>query len=241
MVGKCKYLWVWCFTNVSYLTFSVIYCYLQTHDLLEADPISIIHNSHCMSKLVQHSSIHHCPSLQGESCRSSKLNYMRLKCTMRCLRWEQTVLYWWVARGGVMFLCPDWCSSRTWMLAGASVSLMLIWCLVLVEFCARTCQRFTCLVASVWLQHKSKPAIWLRAETSSYTLDKDCKYLMTETSIIIVVAVCKEHNIWVKLIWFLLPSNTTLYFSENNQLGYMFWPYAGVIIRPLQCIEAVST
>jgi hypothetical protein len=29
------------------------------------------------------------------------------------------------------------------------------------------------------------------------------------------------------LIWFLSPSNTTLYYTENNQLGYMFRPCRG--------------
>jgi hypothetical protein len=29
---------------------------------------------------------------------------------------------------------------------------------------------------------------------------------------------------WIKLIWFLLRSNTTLYYTENNQLHYMFQP-----------------
>jgi hypothetical protein len=27
-------------------------------------------------------------------------------------------------------------------------------------------------------------------------------------------------NSLLKLIWFLLPSNTTLYYTENNQLGF---------------------
>ena len=75
------------------------------------------------------------------------------------------------------------------MLAGASVSLMLMWCSVLVERFTRTCPWFTCLVAKVWLQHNNKNEIWLNAETRNYTLDRDCQYLTTQTAIVIMVAV----------------------------------------------------
>ena len=40
-----------------------------------------------------------------------------------------------------------------------------------------------------WLQRKSKLAIWLNAETRNYALDKDCKYMRTETAVVIMVAV----------------------------------------------------
>ena len=75
------------------------------------------------------------------------------------------------------------------MLARASFSLTLMWCLVLVECLAITCCWFTCLVGRFWLQRKSKLAIWLNAETRNYALDKDCKYMRTETAVVIMVAV----------------------------------------------------
>jgi len=82
------------------------------------------------------------------------------------------------------------------MLAAASFSLTLTWCFVLVECLAITCHWFTCLVARVWLQHESKHAIWLNAETRNYTLDKDCKYLRTETAVVFMVAVSVKRTVY---------------------------------------------
>jgi len=175
--------------------FSIVYCFLKTHDLLEADSTSIVHNfgsQHIATLYIKTSPLFQLTPLSlssGWKMQKEEVKWCKVEVCNEMPPMGRDRALVVSGEGGVVCHCPDWCRNKGWMLVRASFSLTLKWCLVLVECLAVTCRWFTCLVGRVWLQHKIKHLIWLNAETRNYTSDKDCKYLRTETAVVIMVAV----------------------------------------------------